>query len=77
MCVLIVLPIIILCHVNSKQESWDHKSRPVNNDKGMLFSAQPIPMAPHAAKEYVTSSLSKNFSVTGDGVFCAVRAGAI
>jgi hypothetical protein len=37
---------------------------PVNNNKGMVFSAQSVPMVAHATMEYVMPSLSNNCIVT-------------
>jgi hypothetical protein len=43
--------------------------RPVNNDRGMMFSAQTLPMVAHATMEYVTPSLSNNCTITEERCF--------
>jgi hypothetical protein len=44
------------------------RQRPVNN-RGMVFSAQSVPMAAHATMEYVMHSLSNNCTATEERCF--------
>jgi hypothetical protein len=61
-------------HIRSNGELWDQNNRPVNNNIEVVFSAQSIPMAAHAIKEYVTPLLNNNFTVTEEQCFlCSPR----
>jgi hypothetical protein len=51
------------------QKSTVTRQRPVNKIRGIVFSAQSIPMAAHAAMEYVMLSLSKNYTATEEQCF--------
>jgi hypothetical protein len=47
---------IILWHISSKKELWSQqpavtRQRPVNNNRGRVFSEQSVPMAEHATME--------------------------
>jgi hypothetical protein len=64
----------VLWHMRSKQELWSQqpaftRQRPVNNNRGMVFSAQFVPMVEHAAMEYVMPSLSNNCTTTEEWCF--------
>jgi hypothetical protein len=45
------------------------RRRPINNDRGMVFSAQSVPMAAHATVECSMSSLSNSCTATGERCF--------
>jgi hypothetical protein len=45
------------------------RQRPANNNKGMVSSAQSMPMAAHEAMEYVMSSLSNSCTATEERCF--------
>jgi hypothetical protein len=46
---------------------------PVNHKRGMVFSAQFVPMAAYATMEYVMPSLSNNYTGQRNHVFYAVH----
>jgi hypothetical protein len=54
--------------LESKQSAVT-RQRPINNNKGMVLSAQPMPMAAHATMEYVMLSLSKNCTAIEERCF--------
>jgi ATP/ADP translocase len=45
------------------------RQRPINNNRGMVFSAQFVLMAGHATVEYIMPSLSSNCTVTEEWCF--------
>jgi hypothetical protein len=45
------------------------RQRPVNNNRGKVFSAQCVPMAAHATMEYAMPSLSNNCTATDEPCF--------
>jgi hypothetical protein len=51
--------------IMKSQQSAVARQQTVNNNKGMVFSAQSVPMAAHAKMEYVMPSLSNNCTATG------------
>jgi hypothetical protein len=60
----------ILWHIRSNQDLWSQQLAvtrhwPINNIKGMGFSAQSMLMAAHATMECVMPSLGNNCTVTG------------
>jgi hypothetical protein len=65
----------ILWHICSMQELWSDskqavtKQRPVNNSRGILFSAQSMPMAAYAAMKYFMPLQSNNCTATEEQCF--------
>jgi hypothetical protein len=53
------------------------RHRPVNNDRGMVFSAQSVPMAVHSTMEHVMPSLSNSYSAKEERCFLYGPSGAM
>jgi hypothetical protein len=45
------------------------RQRPVNNNRGMVFCAQSVPMAAHATVEYIMQSRSNSCTATEERCF--------
>jgi hypothetical protein len=45
------------------------RQRPINNNRGMVFSAQPMLMAGHATVEFIMPSLSNSCTATEELCF--------
>jgi hypothetical protein len=50
------------------------RQRPVNNNRGIVFCAQSVPMVAHATMEYIMPSRSNSCTATEERCVSAVRA---
>jgi hypothetical protein len=64
---------IVACSLKARivesQQPTVTRPRFVNKNRGMVFSAQSVPMAAHTIVEYVIQSLSNNCTATEEQCF--------